>query len=32
MRDAQESFDKANGGLPANVFLNIADACKLLAA
>ena len=30
MKEAQKSFKEANGELPANVFLNIKDACKLL--
>jgi hypothetical protein len=32
MKEALDSFEKANGELPANVFLNITDACKLLVA
>jgi hypothetical protein len=32
MREALDDFQKANGELPANVFLNITDACKLLVA
>jgi GrpB-like predicted nucleotidyltransferase (UPF0157 family) len=30
MEEALSSFEKANGELPANVFLKISDACKLL--
>jgi len=30
MKEALGDFKQANGELPANVFLNIADACRLL--
>ena len=30
MKEAGESFNQANGELPANVFLSITDACVLL--
>jgi hypothetical protein len=32
MKEALDDFKQANGELPANVFLNITDACKLLVA
>ena len=30
MREASESFKQANGEVPANVFMTIEEACKLL--
>lgn len=30
MKEAQESFNAANGGLPHNVFLTVSDACEYL--
>lgn len=32
MKEALDDFQQANGELPANVFLKISDACRLLVA